>query len=88
MTKTALITGAASGIGYELSLLLAADAYNLILIDIDMVKLMAVKTTISNRYKCQIKCIQKDLSKKEAAAAVFSEIGDTPVDVLIMATGI
>ena len=34
MRKTAVVTGAASGLGYELMLLLAADNYSLILIDI------------------------------------------------------
>ena len=37
-TKTALVTGAASGLGFELSLLLARDNYHLILIDIDSEK--------------------------------------------------
>ena len=33
--KTALVTGAASGLGFQFSLSLAKDSYNLILIDID-----------------------------------------------------
>lgn len=33
--KTALVTGAASGLGFEFSLLLARDSYDLILIDIN-----------------------------------------------------
>ncbi len=35
MQQTAIITGAASGLGYELMLLLAKDNYDLVLIDID-----------------------------------------------------
>ncbi len=46
MTKTALITGAASGLGYELALLLANDGYDLILIDIDNTNLQTAKTDI------------------------------------------
>ena len=30
MTKTALVTGAASGLGYELAFLLIKDGYNLV----------------------------------------------------------
>ena len=41
--KTALVTGAASGLGYELALLLAKDGYHLILIDINSEQLEVVK---------------------------------------------
>lgn len=41
--KTALITGGASGLGYEFATLLAKDAYHLILIDIDSEKLKETK---------------------------------------------
>ncbi len=54
MTKTALVTGAASGLGYELSLLLASDAYNLILIDIDAENLHKVKAEIQKSYNCEV----------------------------------
>ena len=43
MIKTAIVTGAASGLGYELALLLAKDSYNLILIDIDTINLDVAK---------------------------------------------
>ena len=39
MQQTAVVTGAASGLGYELMILLAKDNYDLVLIDIDEVKL-------------------------------------------------
>ena len=42
--KTALITGAASGLGFEFSKLLAKDEYDLILIDIDQKKLVKTKS--------------------------------------------
>ena len=37
--KTALITGGASGLGYEFAVLLAKDAYHLLLVDINPEKL-------------------------------------------------
>ncbi len=87
MNKTAIITGAASGIGYELSLLLAKDSYNLILIDLNMANLQEVKTTILNLYSCKINCIEKDLSRKDAASEVYAEIKEISVDVLINNAG-
>ena len=41
--KTGLVTGAASGLGFEFSNLLAQDSFDLVLIDVDEPKLMAVK---------------------------------------------
>mgnify|MGYP002073806256 FL=1 len=46
MSKTALVTGAASGLGYELALLLAKDDYKLILVDIDAVCLKKTKSAL------------------------------------------
>lgn len=68
MIKTALVTGAASGIGLELSLLLAVDSYNLILVDIDITKLLEAKTIILKTHKCNIKYIVIDLSKSRSAS--------------------
>lgn len=87
MNKTALVTGAASGIGLELSLLLAVDSYNLILVDIDMSKLLEAKTIILRTCKRKIKCIVKDLSNTNSAIEVFSEIQVYAIDVLINNAG-
>ena len=46
MQQTAVVTGAASGLGYELMLLLANDNYNLVLIDIDEKKLKAIQSNL------------------------------------------
>ncbi len=45
-TKVALVTGAASGLGFELALLLANNHYSLILVDIDSEKLEEAKRII------------------------------------------
>ncbi|GGK25688.1 short-chain dehydrogenase [Yeosuana aromativorans] len=87
MTKTALITGAASGLGYELSLLLAKDAYNLILIDVDAENLNKVKAEISQAYSCKIDVLVKDLSKPNVAIEIVEDLNDVVIDVLVNNAG-
>ncbi|WP_242131573.1 SDR family NAD(P)-dependent oxidoreductase [Aestuariivivens marinum] len=86
MTKTALITGAASGLGYELSLLLANDEYNLILIDVDSGKLNEVRTEITKSYSCKVDVMVKDLSKPNVANEIIEAI-DVIIDVLVNNAG-
>ncbi len=85
--KTALVTGGASGLGYEFAELLAKDSYNLILIDIDSNKLEETKNHLENNYPTQVKTITKDLSIQGISEEIFKEIGDTPIDVLINNAG-
>ena len=85
--KTALITGAASGLGFEFSLLLANDSYNLILVDINASKLEKVKNHIQKVYNSQIVILIKDLSKNNIALDILNDIKDEQVDVLINNAG-
>jgi len=87
MTKTALITGAASGLGYELSLLLAHDSYNLILVDIDGAKLQLVKEEINKANKCEVDLLVKDLSTPNVAVEIFEAIKNVRIDVLVNNAG-
>lgn len=87
MTKTALITGAASGLGYELALLLAKDGYNLILVDIDNTNLNIAKANLEKRFLCQVSTLLKDLSKPHVAIEIMEDINHIPVDVLVNNAG-
>lgn len=87
MTKTALVTGAASGLGYELSLLLAKDGYNLVLVDIDEKNLEKVQTGLVNIYKCHIDIMVKDLSKLNVSSEIIKELNGASIDVLINNAG-
>ena len=87
MVKTAIITGAASGIGFELALLLAKDSYKLILIDIDKTRLEETKNYILNIYNSQITILVKDLSKVNIAQEILESINDLEIDVLINNAG-
>ncbi len=85
--KTALVTGGASGLGYELALLLAKDNYNLILIDIDANKLEKAKNEIQEKFNSEVTVLVKDLSIVNIAEEIFNEIKHTPIDVLINNAG-
>ncbi len=85
--KTALITGGASGLGYEFAVLLAKDAYRLILIDINSDKLKETKKELEDNYPTQVTTITKDMSKQNSSSELFEEIKETPIDVLINNAG-
>jgi len=87
MTKTALVTGAASGLGFELSLLLAKDAYKLILVDIDSENLTKVKTEVDRVFNVEVITLVKDLSIPNIAQEIIDELGNPQIDVLINNAG-
>lgn len=87
MTKTALVTGAASGLGYQLSLLLANDDYNLILVDIDAEKLNRAKSEINKTYNVNVNILVKDLSKPNVAVEIMDAIENRPIDILVNNAG-
>jgi short-subunit dehydrogenase len=70
MAKTALITGASSGIGYELAKQFAADGTNLVLVARDQVKLQQVALELSG---VSTKIIRADLSHPSAPDEIFRE---------------
>jgi short-subunit dehydrogenase len=85
--KTALITGGASGLGYEFAVLLAKDAYHLILIDINSEKLKETKKELEDNYPTQVRTITKDMSIQNSSSELFEEIKETSIDVLINNAG-
>lgn len=85
--KTALITGGASGLGYEFAVLLAKDSYHLLLIDIDSDKLSETKKELESNYPTQVTTFTKDLSIQNIAEEIVEELKETPIDVLINNAG-
>ncbi|RCJ14502.1 short-chain dehydrogenase [Nostoc sp. ATCC 43529] len=87
--KTALITGAASGIGYELAYLFAADNYNLVLVDKNGLKLREVAEKFESKFGNFVKPIVKDLSISTSPDEIFTELqqADIQVDVLVNNAG-
>lgn len=89
MNKVALITGAASGIGLELSKLMIQDNYSLILIDKDGKRLTQVKTEFHAIFDKEVLTIVKDLSKPNATEEIFNTLKELGivVDVLVNNAG-
>lgn len=87
MKKNALVTGAASGLGYELAILLANDSYKLFLVDIDADSLAKAKSTLENEFDVEIVTLVKDLGKLNVALDIMEAINNEPIDVLINNAG-
>ncbi|MBE7172802.1 MAG: SDR family oxidoreductase [Williamsia sp.] len=71
--KTALITGATSGIGYELAKLFAKDGYDLVLVARAADRLQAVSEEFKQQYDVEVHTIEKDLFTPGAARQVYDE---------------
>src|SRR5690554_468768 len=87
MSRTALITGGASGLGYELALLLAKDGYNLVLIDIDAEKLQETKQHIEINYSVKVQVFAKDLSVVNISEEIMTDLKGLEIDVLVNNAG-
>lgn len=74
MKKYILITGASSGIGYEMAQQLAALNCNLIITARSQDKLVAMQLELSSKYGIVVHYMAKDLSKTDQAVELFNEI--------------
>jgi len=72
--KTALVTGASSGIGLELAKCFAQDGYNLILVARSEDKLKQIATDLELEYGIRTDVIGKDLSEPNAARELYQEV--------------
>ena len=89
MSKTALITGATSGIGYELSKVFAKNRYNLVIVSRNSEKLDAVAGELRQLHGIQVKVISKDLCKFTEPQELYDEISadNIVIDVLVNNAG-
>ena len=89
MEKTALITGASSGIGYELSKLFAADGTNLDLIARSEQRLNEIASNLAQTYGVRVTVLAKDLSDPASPDEIFAALQawSIGVDVLVNNAG-
>ena len=79
----ALVTGASSGIGKDMSIYLSELGYDLILVSRDKKKLEDTK----KECKTNVKTITSDLSNRENVFRLYEQVKDDDIDLLINGAG-
>ena len=77
--KYALITGATSGIGYELAKIFAKDQYNLVIVARSIPDLDRISSEFKQQYGIEVIPINKDLSLREGPFEVYNEVMVIPL---------
>ncbi|HUD47454.1 MAG TPA: SDR family oxidoreductase [Candidatus Baltobacteraceae bacterium] len=83
--KSALITGATSGIGSEFAEIMAADGYALALVARDQPRLAARARELESQFRVPVTVLAFDLSDPMAPAEIFDELQreSFPISVLV-----
>lgn len=87
--KTALITGASSGIGKAFAEELAQRQYNLVIIARSQSALIELQETLESQHQVKVTVIVQDLSLPHSSEAIFNEVKsqNITVDLLINNAG-
>lgn len=87
--ETVLITGASSGIGWELARLFAADKSNLILVARSHDKLERLAVVLHQQHGCQTRVMAEDLARPGTPQEIFDRLQQdgVAVDVLVNNAG-
>lgn len=82
--RNALVTGATSGIGYELSRLLASNGFNLVLVARNQKRLEEVQQELSLDFSINTEIIPKDLALPSAPKEIFNELQQKSIHIDIL----
>ena len=87
--KTALITGASSGIGLELARLFAGDGYRLVLVARNRGALRALGDELQAKHGIEVRVSPKDLAHPASPAELYQELQEAGIvlDVLVNNAG-
>jgi short-subunit dehydrogenase len=80
----ALVTGASSGIGYELAKLFARDGKNTVVVARSRDKLEELKANLEKEHGTKVRILVKDLSDAEAPQEILSELQREGIDVDVL----
>ncbi len=75
--RTVLITGASTGIGYELAKLFAQDKWNLVLLARQRARLLEVSEQLGHSYGVQTQIVVADLSHPRVPEEVIMQLNET-----------
>ncbi|WP_194397978.1 SDR family NAD(P)-dependent oxidoreductase [Microbacterium atlanticum] len=89
MAKTALITGASSGLGAEYALQLAAKGADLVLVARDRTALEALASRLRTVYGVEVEVLAADLLKPRQRDRVIERVADEsrPIEILVNNAG-
>ena len=89
MSKTALITGASSGIGKELAKIHAKNGGNLVIVARSLDKLNELKQDLESNYNIKVFVFEKDLTAQNAIQEVYDYVNkyNITIDYLINNAG-
>jgi uncharacterized protein len=82
--RIALITGAASGIGFALTRLFAADGYDLVIVGRNRDRLEQVAADLRAQHRVVVRCESRDLSAPRAAFQLWSALTTARIDVDVL----
>lgn len=74
MIKTALITGASCGLGYEFAKIFASRKCDLVLVARNKEKLEEIKTELEEKYPVNVIVIARDLTESDAADTIYNKL--------------
>lgn len=84
MKDLILITGASSGIGYEMARLLSARKFNLVLVARSATKLETLKRELEGRDGIQVHVFPCDLGQPQAAQTLYEKVRQRGLDVTML----
>ncbi len=89
VTKTALVTGGAGGIGFELCKLIAQEGYDIVMVDMNEVGMARAAAQLNDMAGIAVHTIVKDLSRQESAREIVAELEERgiAIDLLINNAG-
>ncbi|MDB5019771.1 MAG: estradiol 17-beta-dehydrogenase, partial [Pedobacter sp.] len=82
--RYALVTGATSGIGYEIAKLFAGAQYSLVIVARNAEALERIALEFKSTYNVEVIPIAKDLFKKESPFEIYEEVKRRSININVL----